>query len=1204
MTGQDVSEAAMGAIVAATPEGLRKEGQTPGGAVPTDESQIGQFVVTPSGGVLQPGESCGVEVKFLPKESEVFREDLKILISGCDETDGNVVNASVYECIGESCFPSIVVADYRSIFEEQTVIGSMSELGEVGSNNSSTNKTAGNSNALGKAVFAEDDVLFNYGNVISSTTDTDKGTVEKFRISNPGKVNATVSFELGSSNGGKAEDSECFTIQPTSWDIPAHEYRYVSLYFRPKEMRGYRCNFKATVADAHASQEDSTGNTGSTMSFDLSGAGTLPCVNVSLPNKANDAGELLMPFGNVELGKSRGLPIHLSNDGVVPCTVLFEMEDVETEAAAPADGADEGAAVAKKSVDSFEFSKAGGSETMQPGEQRQLTVYYRPTGNAGDGEVAKKIKMHVMHNAYESETILLTGAPYSNDASIEDLDDNEVKFDEVDLNSSQPRSHVSFTIRSKSDEPLRYTFKDHEHFSFVPSAGHLVPGGSTDVNAYFDTKGETKTYKGEEIEFSTVKINYSEGEGEEKVAVEPSVEGWDSSMKMVREATEEEVGLIEAAKASEEPPTYEFKVVDVVDGVSMIEVGMPEPVHQVAGGDPRVQPLKCTGVADVTKFECDTRSVVFKSAAMFQKRVHRFVVKNNGETQLSYNWALENVPSHLRPADAEPVAQPAVPCPFIIEPPEGAIPATSEQQFTLTFSPTEVDDFCYVARCNMPGLVIAEDQQELVVSLRGKATRPIVHFELGDQNDYLARRAGNLRNELGLFGQIEASSVRVIEMESRGTRVRNTKRFHVVNPTSESYVFSWVPQGNPSSAWSCATVKGHILPGKRGEMVFDYTPDETGVAESFYKFKIEGTSVDELFLLSGSVVEPVVAFDRQRLDFGAQLLGGLCTDVVHIVNDESLPFAFSFDGISMGGAGDVFPGFKRPVLELTPMSGLCPPNGRVPITVNFSPAEEKFHNFNLICNVRKKPTHMTLNLKGEGYAVHTKLMLTEESSGEGEGAGEREMVESKRGVNYVDFGSVHLNEKVIKKLSIANTGKFNCDYGWTRSSNNPMLQIQGGKTNGSLKKGSRIEFTLEFAPVAETALDGTTLTCVIAGRYNYVFQIGGRGVRPNLHFSYTDFDFASRFITAPGAALEPAESVMLVTNRDLENPLSIDCAFVNQRALSVECKPTVLEPGDTIEIPFNFAPREAKDYVFDVPFLVNGTSKQNVHVTGKGVYAR
>ena len=1194
VTGQEVDDTSMGAIVAATPEGLRKEGAVPGGAVAEAEKVIGQFVVNPAGGILQPGQSVGVEVKFNPMGGAVYREDLKILISGCDDADNNVVNASVYECIGESCFPGVVVNDYRSIFEEQTVIGSMAELGEVGgANNRVTSKTAGNTNAIAKAVFAEDDVLFSFGNVISSSTGADKGTMEKFRITNPTKVNSVVSFSLASSEGGTDTDVDCFVIQPSSWDIPAHEYRYVSVYFRPKEMKAYRCSFNAVVSDAHDSQQQPDGgHAGSKICFDLSGAGTLPCVNVTSPSTADAAGQLLMPFGSVELGKSRSLPIHLSNDGVVPCTVLFEMGESGC----------------------FAFAKANGSETMEPGESRQLQVVFKPSAVSDDGESAS-IKMSVMHNSFETQTLLLTGSCFSNDALIEDIEDDVLKFDEIDLNSSNPRSHIAFSVRSRVDETLKFEFKAHEHFTFSPSFGHLPSNSSKDIVAKFDTGGVDKTYKEEMIEFSTSKIEFSAGEGEEKRLVEPAVLGWDDSMKEVRPASDEEVEEIKkqaeaVAAAGDEGaaavPPLPFRVVDVVDGVQMIEVGTPEPEHDVTS-EAQVQPLKCIGVADVTKFECETRSVMFKTTAMFQRRLHRFTVSNKGETQLSFNWDLENLPERSRPADAPRPAYPPVPCPYIIEPSEGAIPAQSEQEFTVTFAPIEVDDFCYLARCSMPSLVQTDDDgsQELVMSLRGKSSRPIIHIELGDQNDYLSRRQPNLRNELGLFGQIEASSVRVVQMESRGTRVRNTKRFHVINPTSNNYEFSWIPQGNPSPAWRCSTSKGMILAGKRGEMVFEYTPDDVAVAESFYKFRIQGTSVDELFLFTGSVVEPVVAFDRQRLDFGAQLLGGLCSDTIHIVNDEQLPFSFSFDSMSMSGAGDIFPGFRRPVLEILPMSGLVPPNGRIPIVVNFSPAEEKFHNFNLLCNVRKKPNQLSLNLKGEGYAVHSKLILTEESaSDEGEGDGEREMIDSRKGVNHIDFGNVHLNEKLVKKLSVSNTGKFNIDYSWSKNKNNPMLQILGAKSNGSLKKGERLEFTFEFSPVTETILDGITLTCTVAGRYDYIFQISGSGVRPNLHFSFTQFDFGARFITAPGAALEASENILTVTNRDLENSLSIDCAFVNQRALRIESKPTVLEPGQLLNIPFLFAPREAKDYDFEVPFLVNGTSKQNVSVSGKGVYAR
>ncbi|CAN0551844.1 unnamed protein product, partial [Ectocarpus sp. 8 AP-2014] len=74
-------------------------------------------------------------------------------------------------------------------------------------------------------------------------------------------------------------------------------------------------------------------------------------------------------------------------------------------------------------------------------------------------------------------------------------------------------------------------------------------------------------------------------------------------------------------------------------------------------------------------------------------------------------------------------------------------------------------------------------------------------------------------------------SVRVLEVTSRGTHVRNTKRFYVVNPTNVGYDFSWESQGNPHPSWRCVTQRGMILAGKRGEMVFEYTPDDMEVAE-------------------------------------------------------------------------------------------------------------------------------------------------------------------------------------------------------------------------------------------------------------------------------------------------------------------------------------------------------------------------------------
>ena len=45
--------------------------------------------------------------------------------------------------------------------------------------------------------------------------------------------------------------------------------------------------------------------------------------------------------------------------------------------------------------------------------------------------------------------------------------------------------------------------------------------------------------------------------------------------------------------------------------------------------------------------------------------------------------------------------------------------------------------------------------------------------------------------------------------------------------------------------------------------------------------------ISELFLFVGTVLEPRVAFDITRVDFGAIMLGSRCTETVHLVNSRT-----------------------------------------------------------------------------------------------------------------------------------------------------------------------------------------------------------------------------------------------------------------------------------------------------------------------------
>ncbi|CAM9230380.1 unnamed protein product, partial [Phaeothamnion confervicola] len=496
----------------------------------------------------------------------------------------------------------------------------------------------------------------------------------------------------------------------------------------------------------------------------------------------------------------------------------------------------------------------------------------------------------------------------------------------------------------------------------------------------------------------------------------------------------------------------------------------------------------------------------------------------------------------------------------------------------------------------------------LRIQLQGRALRPVCHFELVESPEYLGRRVGHLlANERGAVGApIEAPSVRVVELVSRGTRVRNTKRFRVVNPTAVAYDFSWEPQGDPHAAWRCTAPRGSIMAGKWAEMVFEYTPDDIGVAEAFFRFKVAGHGISELFLFAGTVAEPVVALDRTRLDFGALLLGARHTETVHIVNREDLPYSFTFDRNALR-ATQVTNGQRRPVLEIRPMTGLLPPGGRVPVQVTFCPREEKPHNLNLQVIVRKKSSRLSLNVKGEGYRVHARFFLETDETDitASTAAAAIAPLLPRPAVNTVDFGAVNVHERSSRRVTLVNAGKYAVDYLCIAADSTAGSGGSGGgKIGGTVRRGERAEMVLEFAPTDETALEGAELTCAVAGKHEYLIRAAGRGTRPALHFSFSRHDFGPCFVAPPGQPPAPETALLRVSNRDPVAALSLDCAHQRDRCLWVDCEPRVLEPGEVVDVPIHFAPREPRPYAFAVPFVVNGTASVRVAVAGEGCPVR
>lgn len=79
------------------------------------------------------------------------------------------------------------------------------------------------------------------------------------------------------------------------------------------------------------------------------------------------------------------------------------------------------------------------------------------------------------------------------------------------------------------------------------------------------------------------------------------------------------------------------------------------------------------------------------------------------------------------------------------------------------------------------------------------------------------------------------SKYKIIEFDSLGTNIKNTRRFMAVNPTGQGYEFEWeeitddtLGKGKGKPLFKCLTHQGLILSGKKSEMVFEYIPDTVG----------------------------------------------------------------------------------------------------------------------------------------------------------------------------------------------------------------------------------------------------------------------------------------------------------------------------------------------------------------------------------------
>ncbi|NWU95982.1 HYDIN protein, partial [Upupa epops] len=1159
---------------------------------------LGMFTVYPSFGSISPGGQQMITVDCHAEPQGMCKEHLAIDISDRDPKDNPL--GIPYTLFAESCLPGFVFDDIESIFEEHRICSNINLCQIL-------------QTVQDKGMFITDENKFIFTNVLVGHRAT-----ARFKICNVNKVPCDVVLSIKPIPGKpNSRINDIFEVDPVWMCVPSHSHAFATVIFTPQTMQNYQCTFEASL-DVQASP---TAIKAQSLTFEISGDGTLPRVTVLRPVLHNKRGNPLLLFKKLLLGDSEKLPLVLQNSGILPVQMMIDLLDAE------------GVFFLKaRPTTHCNYQAAGGQDSpgkerkphttslvLHHGELAEFDVLFKPILAQ---RVEGKIHLSVVDNPYEDTNIQLVGEGFEDDFTLDNIhglvadskeESTESSTDE-DIVQAARVNHiqfgdchigtpytVTFTITNRSRvEPMRFEWLAETPFHFSPQVGHLHAGCAKDITVTLKSDVPL-TFKMHLVKCMVAKITFQ--------LPPEQVADWDDRLRTIK--------WVDAMRDPEAMWPVKKKVIETD----------PEPVHTVLEKSSRVMELLLSAVIDYAEFMLDTNLIQFKETLIFQTRTFTFQLANTGNVALEYTWmaAVENeravshteellppcldgdfsssilgssvklqsshCSSHLshtaEHASSTPSSSlnPVSTTPlFSVQPRRGTIAAGHNQLFKMIFSPVYVGDFENQMLCSIPNLKPNQKGPEVVV--KGRSLMSKCHFELEDSDCIPAERFGT---ELqGLKETTLDLDTRVIEFTAVGVRSRNSRTFTVMNPTSSVYSFQWIcrdPEAPPEQvAFFCLTERGKIEPGKKAEMKFEFIPWHLNITESFWVFTIPEQGISAPFLLVGNTTDPLVTLDTCHLNFQLLLIGHEVHQTIYMINSEKQTFSFAFRESSLFSEG------CNASVKIEPMQGSIAPLSRFPITVNLTPTLEGEMVFNLKCDIKRKTQPLSLNIKATGYSMNASVRC-EDSEGHVTELSAQE-------INIIDFQEVQLNENVKRIISIYNNGKFSFTYLWKLSSPAACKQVLSiTPQTGTVQAEGKEETQLVFHPQKTCSVKDVKLTLQINKGPTFTCMFLATVVVPTLHFSTTKLNFGTCFIYCAG--MQPVCQTLVITNK-ADKDVSLNCLFTSTAHLEVDFQEHILHPGRTVEVPITFYPREVASYHELIPFEINGVYQQTVEVRGRG----
>ncbi|XP_075045519.1 hydrocephalus-inducing protein homolog [Mixophyes fleayi] len=1144
---------------------------------------LGVFTVSPGLGSIPPGGHQVISVECIADQLGKSEEFLAIDIS--DRHPKDHPTGIPFHLITEACTPAFDTDDIGSIFEEHRIVADARILQCL------PPLQAG-------GIYLEAENRFLFWNVLVGQTSS-----ARFKILNPGKVPCDVTLTVRPlSNKSAARISDIFEVHPPRMSIPSHSYSFASVTFTPQSMQMYQCIFEA-AAEGISNLLSKTRS----LTFDISGEGNLPRVTTLRPVLRNKRGNPVLLFQRLLIGQSQQLPLVLKNEGSIPAQLNIDLPE-------------DGRVFCLKPKPSTRCIYPAWGEGREPGLRAHTASLILHPGDTAEFEVLfcppeaqrweAALHLSVPDNQYEKSLVQLVGEGYKEDLTLDNIHSpGEIVTPEGqledDIVEAARTDHIVFgdchigrqyqvtftmTNRSQSDA-MRFEWPLEDPLEFSPQVGHIHAGCAKDVTVALKSEMVVALDK------SSVKCKVSWISFPRPL---DQVADWDDGMRTVRWVDNDK-------GAASQRPTKK-KVIETD----------PEPAHTVQDQGTREVELLVSATVDYVRYKATCEEVRFRDTLLYQTRVYRFLMENTGSVQLQFSWQLhmegqsrgvssppgkdntEEPPGSARSSSSHSVLESASsllsvgvdPSPFCVQPSTGVIPAAESQEFLIKFSPGEVGTFEGRLTCSIPNLRPGE--QPPFIPVVGRSLLPYCHFQLED-SDYISngRRNPELCGPRGApSGTTLDPNTRVVEFTTVGVKTKITRTFSIINPTDSPYSFRWTCEDPPSlqgpPAFRCLNRCDEIQAKKKVEITFDFIPQVLDITESFWSFTIPEQNISVPFLLVGKALEPSVSLDRSHLNFLSLLIGQAAEESVCLINNENKSFRFSIRESSCFSEGHIHS------LTVTPMEGTIPPLCRIPICILFKPSLVGEVNFNLICDIKTKTEPLYLNVKADGHATEA-CVQCQDAMGTVTSLSSQEP-------NQIDLGKVDINDRSSLRFHVMNSEQFSFQFSCALSTP-PGIQefLTISPTSGCVTPGQQGQVSFTFCPTKKCSIKDTQLTIKIENGPEIMCQVRGRAVRPGVHYSFTEHSFGPCFIYHAG--MQPVRKSLFITNKD-NRAVSMDCLYSNTAHMEVEFAPSVLSPGERIEVPITFYPRASLRYQENVVFQMNGHSQQCVQLQGHGIYMK